>query len=52
MKIAIIGLGLIGGSMAKSIKGSTEHTVYGYDLNDTVVKKAQLLAAIDEYFEN
>jgi len=47
MKIAIIGLGLIGGSMAKSIKGSTEHTVFGYDLNDTVVKKAQLLAAID-----
>lgn len=47
MKIAIIGLGLIGGSMAKSIKGSTEHTVYGYDLNDTVVKKAQLLSAID-----
>lgn len=47
MKIAIIGLGLIGGSMAKSIKGSTNHTVYGYDLSDTVVKKAQLLAAID-----
>ena len=47
MKIAIIGLGLIGGSMAKSIKGSTEHTVYGYDLNDSVVKKALLMAAID-----
>ena len=47
MKIAIIGLGLIGGSMAKSIKGSTDHTVFGYDLNDTVVKKAQLLSAID-----
>lgn len=48
MKIAIIGLGLIGGSIAKSIKGTTGHTVYGYDINDTVVKKAQLLAAIDE----
>lgn len=52
MKIAIIGLGLIGGSMAKSIKGNTEHTVYGHDLSDTVVKKAQLLSAIDEPLTN
>ncbi len=29
MKIAIVGLGLIGGSMAKSIKAKTAHTVYG-----------------------
>ena len=48
MKIAIIGLGLIGGSMAKAIKENTSHTVFGSDLNDTVVKKAKLLAAIDE----
>lgn len=47
MKIAIIGLGLIGGSMAKAIKENTEHTVYGMDLKDTVVKKAQLIGAID-----
>ena len=48
MKIAIIGLGLIGGSMAKAIKENTSHTVYGYDKNDTVEKKALLLGAIDE----
>lgn len=47
MKIAIIGLGLIGGSMAKSIKDNTEHTVYGFDINDSVVKKAQLTSAIN-----
>lgn len=47
MKIAIIGLGLIGGSMAKAIKENTEHTVYGMDLNDTVIKKAKLISAID-----
>ena len=29
MKIAIVGLGLIGGSMAKSIKAKTAHIVYG-----------------------
>lgn len=47
MKIAIIGLGLIGGSMAKAIKENTGHMVYGMDLQDTVIKKAQLLGAID-----
>lgn len=47
MKIAIIGLGLIGGSMAKSIKENTSHTVWGFDSNDSILKKAQLLASID-----
>ena len=48
MEIAIIGLGLIGGSMAKAIKENTPHTVYGYDLSDTIMKKAQLIGAIDQ----
>lgn len=47
MNIAIIGLGLIGGSMAKAIKENTDHTVYGFDRKDTVVKKAALIGAID-----
>jgi prephenate dehydrogenase len=47
MKIAMIGLGLIGGSMAKAIKVNTEHIVYGYDCNSTVTKKAKLVGAID-----
>ena len=34
MKIGIVGLGLIGGSMAKSIKEKTSHTVFGYDKNE------------------
>ena len=33
MNVAIVGLGLIGGSMAKSIKNRTSHTVWGIDLN-------------------
>ena len=32
MKIGVVGLGLIGGSMAKAIKENTVHTVYGYDI--------------------
>ncbi len=48
MNIAIIGLGLIGGSMAKAIKENTNHTVYGLDLSDRVLKKAVLTKAIDQ----
>ncbi|MBN7774495.1 prephenate dehydrogenase [Clostridium aminobutyricum] len=48
MNIGIIGLGLIGGSMAKALKQNTPHTIYGYDLQETVIKKAILVGAIDE----
>jgi prephenate dehydrogenase len=47
MKIGIVGLGLIGGSIAKAIKQNTEHEVFGTDLLDSVIFKAQLLEAID-----
>lgn len=40
MKIAIIGLGLIGGSMAKAFKAHTDFTIYGYDINKSSVKSA------------
>ena len=30
MEIGIIGLGLIGGSLAKAISQNTDNTVYGY----------------------
>ncbi|MBR6808896.1 MAG: prephenate dehydrogenase/arogenate dehydrogenase family protein [Clostridia bacterium] len=48
MNIGIVGLGLIGGSLAKSIKENTAHTVFGYDIDDSVVQKALLCEAIDE----
>lgn len=47
MKIGIVGLGLIGGSIAKAIKQNTEHEVLGTDLQESVIFKAQLLDAID-----
>lgn len=40
MKISIIGLGLIGGSLAKTIKKNTSHTVYGFDTNDAAMNLA------------
>lgn len=48
MNIAIIGLGLIGGSMAKTLKKQMpQHTVLGMDTDPQVMFKAKLLEAID-----
>ena len=45
MKIAIIGMGLIGGSLGRAILKNTEHEVLGYDLDKSVLQKASLLNA-------
>ena len=47
MDVGIVGLGLIGGSMAKSIKERTGHTVYGIDLDQETMSLARLCGAID-----
>ncbi len=48
MKIGITGLGLIGGSLAKTIKTHTDATVVGYDISPTTLNKALMLGAVDE----
>lgn len=45
MKIGIIGLGLIGGSLAKTLLKHTDHTVLGMDMSRQVMQKAKLLQA-------
>ncbi|MEG1987601.1 MAG: prephenate dehydrogenase [Oscillibacter sp.] len=47
MNVGIVGLGLIGGSMAKSIKARTAHSVFGLDLNDETMTLARMCGAID-----
>ena len=47
MKIGIVGLGLIGGSLAKSAKKNTKYKIYGYDINKDVIKKAVEEKSID-----
>ena len=47
MKIAIIGLGLIGGSLARTIRLHTDAAVYGCDLNPATIEQAKLMDAID-----
>lgn len=48
MIIGIIGLGLIGGSFAKSIKSKTLHTVLATDKNAQTITKAKNSGVVDE----
>ncbi len=47
MKITVVGLGLIGGSLCKHIKKHTNHIVGGIDTNPETVKMALSQGAID-----
>lgn len=47
MDIGIVGLGLIGGSLAKAIKKNTPHRVFGLDIDVESLKKAFLTGAVD-----
>ena len=47
MKIIIVGLGLIGGSIAKSLKQNTPHQVLGMDTDQDVLLDACSCGAID-----
>lgn len=47
MTIGIVGLGLIGGSLARSIKVHTDARVLGADLSRQTMLQADLLSAID-----
>ena len=48
MNVAVVGLGLIGGSLAKSIKRHSGHAVYGLDIDPDVVTRAMMCGAIDD----
>ncbi len=47
MKIAVIGLGLIGGSIARAFQSRTDCEVYGENRSEQVLRKAKLVGAID-----
>ncbi|MFK5957239.1 MAG: prephenate dehydrogenase [Lutibacter sp.] len=47
-KLVVIGLGLIGGSLALDLKKRTGYKVYGIDKNKEHIKKALTLGIIDE----
>lgn len=45
LKIGVIGLGLIGGSLARTIVGKTNHLVYAFDKDESSLKLGKLLGA-------
>lgn len=45
--IVIAGLGLIGGSYAKALKLLKNTKIYGIDIDEEILKKAQKMAVID-----
>lgn len=51
MKVGVVGLGLIGGSMAKAVKKKTDHNVIGWDISQTIRYSALLMEAVDGFME-
>ncbi len=51
MKVGVVGLGLIGGSLAKAVKKKTDHEVIGWDISQTVRYSALLMEAVDGFME-
>ncbi len=49
-RIGIVGLGLLGGSLAKALRTYTDHTVYGYARKDEVCAAAMKEGAVVEAF--
>lgn len=47
MQIGIVGLGLIGGSLARAVKKYTDYTVFGVDRDEGVLAAAYEAGAID-----
>ncbi len=47
MKIVIVGIGLIGGSLAKAIKKNTQHSVYAIDTDPETITAAIAQEVID-----
>jgi len=48
MKVGIVGLGLIGGSIAKAYKNNSDTSIVGYDKEESVLDFAIMSGAVDE----
>lgn len=48
MKIGVVGMGLIGGSLARTIKVRSKHTVVGCDIDPDTIRQALMMEAMDE----
>lgn len=50
-KIGIVGLGLIGGSIAKAAKANTQNRIFGWDINPQVIEQAVQDKTIDRVLD-
>ena len=48
-KIAILGIGLIGGSLALGLKERTDAVVVGYDRSEKDLRYAMAIGAVDDW---
>ncbi|MFR9207621.1 MAG: hypothetical protein ACLVKR_04605 [Lachnospiraceae bacterium] len=48
MTVGVVGLGLIGGSIAKAYKANSDFKVLGADSDSVIVEFAKMAQAIDE----
>ncbi|MBO5410489.1 MAG: prephenate dehydrogenase [Clostridia bacterium] len=48
MNIGIVGLGLIGGSLARALAESKKHKIFGYDINRSSMLAAKVFEAMHE----
>ena len=51
MKVLVVGLGLIGGSIARSLKKHSDYTVFAYDKNDQILSDALDLGVVDSVWK-
>ena len=51
-RVAVVGLGLIGGSLCKALKAYTACTVYGFDQDSSVLRAALDYGAVDAPLDN
>ena len=51
MKVALYGLGLIGGSLGRAALAKTDFAVYGCDPDESAVLKAKMLGAITDVLD-
>ena len=51
MVVGIVGLGLIGGSLARAYKRKN-HTVYAADMSSTILDVAKMISVVDGDLDN
>lgn len=52
MNVAVVGMGLIGGSFARAFKEKTDAVVFGENRTRQVMEKAKLIGAIDDFLDD